>query len=140
MQANKSPKNKTFVKRFLEWIGVKEKLDSRNNKPPFVKEGEIWWVHIGENVGAEISGKGKKFTRPALIYKKLCAHSFLVIPLTTKNKQGTWFVSFMHAGTQEIAVLSQVRIISVHRLDDKIGHIDDRDFERIKDGFKKLYM
>jgi hypothetical protein len=29
----------TFIKRFLEWIGVKERLDTKEFKPPFVKEG-----------------------------------------------------------------------------------------------------
>lgn len=45
------------MKRFLKWIGLKEKLDSIQIKPPFFKEGEIWWCRIGENIGVEINGK-----------------------------------------------------------------------------------
>ena len=60
-----------MLKRFLEWIGLKEKLHTADNKPPLFKEGEIWWSAIGENVGIEVNGKGKPFSRPVYIYKKL---------------------------------------------------------------------
>ena len=56
-----------MLKRFLEWIGLKEKLHHTEHQPPLFKEGEVWWCYIGENVGVEVNGKGKQFTRPALI-------------------------------------------------------------------------
>ena len=59
-----------MIKRFLEWIGLKEKLHNTEYVPPFFKEGEIWWCHLGENVGTEMNGKGDFFTRPVLILKK----------------------------------------------------------------------
>jgi len=124
-----------FVKRFLAWIGVKEKIHFKNTKPPYFKEGEIWWVYIGENVGVEINGKGSKFARPALVYKKLSQHAFLAIPLTTKKKVGTWYVPFTHNKIKQVAVLSQVRILSSSRLDNYIGQISDADFVEIKRGF-----
>ena len=43
-------------KRFPEWILLKEKLRSVN-RVLVIREGEIWWVAIGENVGVEINGK-----------------------------------------------------------------------------------
>jgi hypothetical protein len=42
-----------MIKRFLEWIKLKEKLHSNNYKPPFFKQGEIWWCSFGENIGTE---------------------------------------------------------------------------------------
>ena len=39
-----------MIKKFLEWIGLKEKLHKAGNKAPLFKEGEIWWCAIGENV------------------------------------------------------------------------------------------
>ena len=53
-----------MIKRFLEWIGLKEKLHSNNFTPPFFKEKEIWWCYFGENIGTEMNGKGDFFTRP----------------------------------------------------------------------------
>jgi len=140
MQANKPPKNKTFIKRFLEWIGVKEKIHFKNIKPPYFKEGEIWWVYIGENVGVEINGKGSKFARPVLVYKKLSQHAFLAIPLTTQKKTGSWYVSFTHNKVKQVAILAQIRILSTSRLDNYIGQLGDADFVKIKKGFAELYL
>jgi hypothetical protein len=46
-----------MLKRFLDWIGLKEKLHKSSFKPPLVKERDLWWASIGENVGSEINGK-----------------------------------------------------------------------------------
>lgn len=56
-------------KRFSEWIGLKEKLH-KAGKLPKIKEGDIWWCSIGENVGVEINGKSEFFSRPVLVLKK----------------------------------------------------------------------
>jgi len=60
-----------MLKRFLEWIGLKKKLDDITSEPPLVTERDLWWVSFGENVGSEINGKSNLFSRPGLIYKKL---------------------------------------------------------------------
>ena len=70
-----------MFKDFLRWFKLKPKLDNRNHKPPLISEGQIWWCHLGENIGTEINGKGKSFTRPVIIFKKLSQFTFLAIPL-----------------------------------------------------------
>ena len=45
------------MKRFLEWIGLKEKLHHAKHRAPLVSERDVWWASIGENVGSEINGK-----------------------------------------------------------------------------------
>lgn len=77
----------TFVKRFLEWIGIKEKLDSNDFRPPLINEGDLWWCAVGENIGVEMSGKGKDFTRPVIVLKKLDRFAFFGIPTTTNAKR-----------------------------------------------------
>ena len=129
-----------MLKNFLIWIGVKEKLHFQTSKPPFFKEGEMWWCHIGENVGSEIDGKGNFFTRPVVVYKKLGSETLLAIPTSTKSKTGSWYVSFRQGGVWETALLSQIRVISYKRLKEKIGTLDDRDFEKIRKGFRDLYF
>ena len=57
------------MKKFLEWIKLKEWLDYGKPRVPHVSEGQIWWANIGENIGREINGNGKTFARPVLIYK-----------------------------------------------------------------------
>lgn len=57
-------------KRFDEWIEVKK---SRHDSArlPVIKDGEIWWCAMGENIGVEINGKNESFARPVLVFKKL---------------------------------------------------------------------
>jgi len=130
---------KSLIKRFLEWIGLKEKIHNNNSVSPFFKEGEIWWCAIGENIGIEINGKGRLFSRPVFVYKKLSKEGFLGIPLSTKNKKGTWFVEISFKEEKNIANLSQVRVFSSFRMYERMGLLDDNDSKKIKNGFLRLY-
>ncbi|PIR55257.1 hypothetical protein COU74_02545 [Candidatus Peregrinibacteria bacterium CG10_big_fil_rev_8_21_14_0_10_36_19] len=128
-----------YVKRFLEWIGLKEKLDLKDCDPPYVNEGDIWWISVGENVGSEINGKSNLFSRPAIILKKLAHGFYFVIPTTTKDQNGSWFVKFNHKGRAMNACLHQARSVDHRRFYSKLGRLDDEDFEKIKKGFLELY-
>lgn len=128
-----------MIKRFLEWVGLKEKLHGADAKPPLFKEGEIWWCAVGENVGIEVNGKGKPFSRPVYIYKKLSANGFLGIPLSTSDKMGTWYVGITFQGKIAMANLAQCRVLSNLRMYEKMGALDEADVKKIKDGFLRLY-
>ncbi len=127
------------VKRFLEWIGLKEKLDAIIHKAPYVSEGEIWWASLGENVGAEINGKSQYFSRPVIILRKLSHNFYFVIPVTSQIKSGNWYVTVKQENKEMMACLHQARSIDYRRLSNKIGELDESDFEKIKVGFRKLY-
>lgn len=129
----------TIIKRFLEWVGLKEKLHNKEHRPPLFKEGEIWWCYVGENIGIEVNGKGTQFTRPVLVFKKYDRFSFFAIPLTTKDKVGTWYCSFMHGGKLQTAQLAQGRVVSYKRLRELFGKIDSVDYKRIKEAFIALH-
>lgn len=126
-------------KNFLEWIALKEKLDSLDSTTPHVSQGQIWWASLGENVGVEINGKSKNFTRPVLIYRKLARNFYLVVPVTSQLKSGTWYVHFLQKRKLMAACLHQVRVIDYRRLWGKLGWIDDEDFRKVENGFRKLY-
>jgi mRNA interferase MazF len=127
-------------KDFLGWFKLKKKLDKSNYKTPLFKEGEVWWCVLGENIGIEMNGKSKKFSRPVHIFKKLSNDGFLGIPLSTKTKVGTWYVPIVHKSINSIAMISQVKVISSKRLLEKYGELDDKDIEKIKNGFYYLYL
>lgn len=127
------------IKRFLEWIGLKEKLHNQEHLPPLFKEGEIWWCYVGENVGSEVNGKGTQFTRPVLVLRKYDRFSFFAVPLTTQNKVGTWYCSFIHNNKLQTAQLAQCRVISYKRLKELIGKIDSSDYQKIKKAFNALH-
>lgn len=128
------------VKRFLEWIGLKENLHIREQKVPHVNQGEVWWASLGENIGFEINGKSSLFTRPVLVFKKLSKEFFLVVPLTTQKHSGSWYVSYTHQGRAVTACLQQIRTIDYRRLSTKLGVLDDADFQRVYHGFESLYL
>lgn len=86
----------SFIKNFLQWFELKPSLDQNNYQPRFAKESELWWCHLGENIGSEISGKGVSFARPCIILVKFLKYSFFVIPCSTQIKEGSWFVKFKH--------------------------------------------
>ncbi len=128
-----------YVKRFLEWVGLKQKLHEGAQKPPLVSEHDIWWASLGENVGSEINGKSQLFSRPVIILKKLAHGFYFVIPTSTQLKTGTWFVPFRNGHRDMVASLHQARCLDYRRLSTKLGQLDDSDFQRVKDGFWKLY-
>lgn len=103
-----------------------------------MREGEIWWSAIGENVGSEICGKGKTFARPVLIVRKLGKFNFIGVPLTSKYHTGTWYVQFDFKSKLQIAVVAQVENISVFRLYSKIGRVPDSDMNLVREGLANL--
>ncbi len=128
------------IKRFFEWIGLKAKLDLRQDKVPYVSAGEIWWASLGENVGYEINGKNSEFTRPVVIFKKLSRGFYFVIPLTTQVREGTWYASFRIGNKEQFACLHQARSIDYRRLHSRLGRLDAFSYGKIESGFLKLYF
>ena len=127
------------MKEFFKWLRLKEHIHFRKPKVPLISEGQLWWAHIGENIGREINGKGPRFTRPVIIYKKLAYDYYFVIPVTTQIHAGKWYVPFIFKGTQEIACLHQARPIDYRRLDSKLGEISATELSDIQIGFEALY-
>lgn len=123
---------------FDDWIGVKRKVHV-SNKVPTINEGEIWWCAMGRNVGVEINGKSTRFSRPVLILKKLSKQGFLGVPLTSQDKTGSWYVSFIFQDKKQTAALCQIRVLSASRLYNNMGTVPETDFSLVKNAFLKLY-
>lgn len=128
-----------MIKKFLDWIKIKEKLHKVEKGPPLVKESDIWWISVGENVGSEMNGKSGLFSRPAIVIKKLTRGFFLVAPTTSMAHDGSWYVKIKHAGKDTFICLHQIRTIDYRRLSSRLGQIDSDDFEKIKKAFFELY-
>lgn len=118
------------VKNFDAW-NAQKKDTHVNLKNKWV----LWWIAFGTNVGTEIDGRGKKFLRPALILKVSGFSSALVIPLTSKNKQGVCYVNLGSIGDEEqesIANLGQIRVIDTKRCIEKMGQVSPSVFSELK--------
>lgn len=127
------------IEKLGAWFKVKLKL-KQMQKCHRISEGEIWWCAIGENVGVEINGKNKSFTRPVVILKKLSHLCFLGVPLTSQQHIGTWYAPFSFKNRQQYAAIAQIRVLSVHRLCRKMGEISKADFNLIKNSLLRLYF
>jgi mRNA-degrading endonuclease toxin of MazEF toxin-antitoxin module len=128
-----------MLKRFLEWIGLKEKLHNIQNGPPLVKERDLWWISFGENIGSEINGKGALFSRPAIIIKKLSRGFYLVAPTTSQKKTGNWYVEVRQEGKLMYVCLHQIRTVDYRRLSSRLGTLDEEDFRKVNTAFGTLY-
>ena len=58
-----------MIKRFIEWIYAKIVIDKKE-RTVHIKECEVYWCILGENIGDEENGKGEGFKRPVLVIKK----------------------------------------------------------------------
>ena len=126
------------IKRFDEWIRIKEKIHYGKSAPR-ISEGDIWWCGCGENVGIEINGKSGRFSRPVLVMKKLSEEGFMGIPLTSQEKSGTWYAKFVFLNKSQYAAICQARVMSASRLYNKIGQRPKTDLEIVKRAFLRLY-
>lgn len=125
-------------KHFAEWMNVKDDLH-RTGRIPNVKDGDIWWCSVGENVGVEINGKSSLFSRPVLVLKKISRYGFLGVPLTSKEHSGSWYASFVFQDKKQTAALAQVRTFSVSRLHNRIGTLTIADLSLVRRAFDQLY-
>jgi mRNA interferase MazF len=113
-------------KDFDRWNGIKKATDGADETTRlYFREGEVWWVRLGKNIGYETDGKSREFTRPVIILKKYNQYSFLALPLTTSPKPNPYRLPIgIVDGKQAFATLSQLRNIDSKRLVKKIVHLD----------------
>ena len=114
------------MKEFDAWNGIKKATDATDEESRlFFRDGDIWWVRLGVNVGYETDGKSREFTRPVIVLKKYNQYFFLAVPLTTAQRPNRYRLPIgVVAGEEASATLSQLRNIDSKRLVKKIAHVD----------------
>ncbi|WP_419766453.1 MAG: type II toxin-antitoxin system PemK/MazF family toxin [Arcobacter sp.] len=106
-----------------KWNNLKKKLQKKDEIIHF-KENEIYFISIGQNIGFESYGKDSLFLRPVLVYKKLSKQTFIGIPLTSKEKEGSYYFSFSYKqGKKSTAMFNQMRIFDIKRTEYYSGKI-----------------
>jgi mRNA-degrading endonuclease toxin of MazEF toxin-antitoxin module len=126
-------------KDFKVWTPEKERLNNNENSRPGFHEREIWYCHLGENIGFEQDGKGDQFLRPIIILRKFNNEILWAIPLTsTIKKSPYYFVVSLKNNTKSSAILSQIRLIDAKRLSYTIGEVSKEEFEELKKKLKNL--
>lgn len=131
------------MENFNKWNEVK-KNTQLNKRKLGLKQRDIFWVKIGQNIGSEEYGKGDDFARPVIIINKLTSDLFLGIPMTTTTKSNDYFHSFKYNNkskgiVENSAMILQLKTFSVKRVLSKIGVVNQEDFINITDKSKKLF-
>jgi mRNA interferase MazF len=120
-------------KDYRQWMPVKAELHNEASRPIGYKEREIWLCNIGENIGYENDGKGRRFVRPVLIVTAFNRQTCFVVPLSTTPKRTRFHFAFDgNTGKESVALLSQPRAIDASRLHRKIGIVSERDFNVLR--------
>ena len=126
------------MKKFLEWIGLKEKIHN-NEILPIFEEREVWWVGLGENIGHEEDGKGGSFERPFVIIKKFNKELLFGIPCSSVHKNNKYYFKiFLESkNIQTSALLSQARVLSSRRLLRNVDKLGSGVFRELKKALNK---
>ena len=127
-----------YIKLLQDWCRLKIVLWERQSKIVF-KQGDIWWCSLGMNLGEEMFGKGEKFTRPVLVFRKFTSNSFLGLPLTKQEKRGSWYVEITTHGEKNWIMLNQARILDKKRFTNRVAALDTNDFKKVKERFLGFY-
>ena len=136
-------------KDFDGWNDIKKSVNDKQARV-FFHPRELWFAHLGVNVGFEQDGRGVEFLRPVLIISKFNNQVLWGIPLTRTSKPGNrYYADFHYASFPEnerapleasVGILSQLRLIDSKRLRYKIGTVRAAEFGTIKEKIRRLLV
>ena len=128
------------MKNFDDWNKIKKDIEKSKIDKVFHTQ-EIWWCSVGINIGFEEDGKNNNYERPVLILRKFSNDLFIGIPLSTKIKEGEYYINFIDDERLPFSVLlSQTKVISGKRLLRKISKMSRGRFQEVKKAYKDLLL
>jgi len=123
--------------KFDNWNEIKQTIQNKDLIP--FKQGEIYFMSVGQNIGHEVYGKKELYLRPVLVYRKLSKQTFIGIPLSSKEKDGTYFFTFRYTKkTLSTALLNQIRVFDIKRAEYYNGSIKYSDLGKLKEKLLSL--
>jgi len=120
-----------YQDEFDKWNKIKKQLNKKENIEFY--QGNIYFMSIGKNIGYESIGKKELFLRPVLVYKKLSKSTFIGIPLTSKQKEGSYYFSFNYKkGITSTAMLNQMRVFDIRRSEYLSGKVNKNIYKNLE--------
>lgn len=127
-----------FQDNFDRWNSIKKQLHNKEEIIRF-KEREIYFMSIGQNIGYESYGKDQLFLRPVLVYKKLSHQTFIGIPLTSREKSGSYYFTFNYKKNKSsTAMLNQMRVFDIKRSEYYSGKINKNISKKLNEKVKEF--
>ena len=137
-------------KDFDRWNEHKKVIHADTAARVFFHPRELWFSHIGTNIGFEQDGRGDQSLRPILVIRKFNNQVLWGLPLTLCEKpDNPYYAPFRYAAFPEVArapllsavaILSQLRLIDAKRLRYKIGTVPSTEFAPIKEKVRRLLV
>ncbi len=128
------------AKDYESWFPIKKKLNAQaKDKLPSFKQRQIWWAHIGVNIGHEVFGKGSRFKRPVLIIKKYDKFKFLAAPLSLQTPKRPNNVVIVFRDEQSTVLFDQLRTLDARRLRNFYGQLSRQQFEDVITALKREF-
>ncbi len=124
-------------KDFDRWNTEKKRIDMEARRV-FAHPREVWWCALGLNIGAEINGKNDNFERPVLIVKIYNTETLLVLPITSKEKDDKFHCKVSAKVGQVWVKLTQIRVISSHRLLRKLDILAEAEYKKVEDKLRSF--
>jgi mRNA interferase MazF len=135
-------------KDFDQWNEHKKAIDANPTPRVYVHERELWFAHLGTNIGFEQDGRGDESLRPILVLRKFNNEIVWALPLTRRDKPSNpYYMSFEYSAFPEVAnaslrssvaILSQLRLLDGKRFRYKIGTVPAETFQLIKEKTRQL--
>ena len=118
-----------------DWNMVKQHLQASEGEILF-REGEVWWCHIGLNLGYELYGKGDKFWRPVVILQKHNRHTFLGLPMGSTVKENKFYYPLHVRGREGCVRFDQARVLSAKRLANRMIKLPSHQFAALRQAYR----
>lgn len=125
-------------KNYLKWTRRKRFLNNHGVRIKDFREGNLYWAFIGENIGMEQDGSGNAFSRPALVLNKMGRTLVLCVPISSKKKNGKYYMDIDVDPIHGTLLFNQVKVIDVLRLGDLIGVVPHRILRKSRHKLTKL--
>ena len=127
-----------YIKNFKDWLCRKEKIEKEKAVKRF-RNGEIRWVSLGVNIGAEIDGKGESFNRPCVLVSFSSDSLALVFPMSSKIKNLPGYVKIKIKEEEVSVCIHQAKVISTKRIFERITTISEDKLTTLKEAYKNFY-
>jgi len=118
------------MQEYDDWNELKQDIHLNQGRNSFGQQ-EVWWCNFGVNIGYEIYGKSKLFTRPVLIIKKYSNNFFLGLPMSTQYKNNKYYYPLEVDGRQVYGLVSQIRSFDSKRLLKRFAYVYDEEFSEV---------
>ena len=125
-------------KEFDKWNQKKKYIHEEKSRR-FYREREVWFCHVGTNVGFEQDGSGIEYKRAVLVLKAFSRETCLIIPLTTSVHAHRMRIPIGEiAGKKACAIISQIRVVDTKRFVSRIDILDRMTFDFIRKTIKDM--